>query len=603
MSEIGAHKPIELALSEQPLSDKEKALVKEAYGRLEVFEKGCAEYHKRARDARKIILLQDPYQDEFLTDAAGNPVPVNSPTRKIMQVQTLKSTYNHSVSDQMDNMPEAIMMPERPELQEMAEDLTDGVRFVMTRNRYEQVHHRRVKDFLGPGTAVTEIVWDPDMDYGKGNIALIRWPVENFLWDPMFDHIQDGRAAIKVSWYPLSWYAAHYPKQAPYVKAENNQHNQVGMPASQMDLESGDEGRAMLMEYWYRRYNARTRRYSVSVAYLAGGALLLNKENVFAHGLYPFVLDAMTQIEGTPVGDGMIQELAPMMRYINRYIHYLDENIRMASAAKLMADERSGIDMNDLADMSKRLIIGRNLADFPPQWLQTAPLSSVATNQLMQLQVDLKQDSGQNQFSRGETAGGVTAFSAIDALQNAGAKITRLRTGILNQGFEEMVNQILWLMSEFYTDDRMQMITGRDGKQRPVDLSASRLFGERVGRTVPPPPYSVQVQVQRRNPLRVQAMNETAIRAYSMAAQSGQYFPLSALFEMIDFDGKDRILPMLRALEEEQGMMQQVAAENEQLKQGMANLQQVNAQMGQALRGRPPEPEEGLPLQEEALVR
>lgn len=286
MSEIGAHKPIELALSEQPLSDKEKALVKEAYGRLEVFEKGCAEYHKRARDARKIILLQDPYQDEFLTDAAGNPVPVNSPTRKIMQVQTLKSTYNHSVSDQMDNMPEAIMMPERPELQEMAEDLTDGVRFVLTRNRYEQVHHRRVKDFLGPGTAVTEIVWDPDMDYGKGNIALIRWPVENFLWDPMFDHIQDGRAAIKVSWYPLSWYAAHYPKQAPYVKAENNQHNQVGMPASQMDLESGDEGRAMLMEYWYRRYNVRTRRYSVSVAYLAGGALLMLTEAL------PFPRDA-----------------------------------------------------------------------------------------------------------------------------------------------------------------------------------------------------------------------------------------------------------------------------------------------------------------------
>lgn len=606
MSEIGAQKPIEAVLSDQPLSEHEKDLVREAYGRLAVFERGCAEYHQRARDDRETLRLRDPHQDVAELDANGNVIGGNEPLRKTLQVQTLKSTFNNSVADQMDNMPEARMRPERPDLQEMAEDMTDAVHFVMERNRYPALHRRCVEDYLGVGTVVTQQMWDPDMDNGRGDIAILRWPLENFLWDPMIENIQESRALIKVAWYPMSWFAAHYPEQAPYVNAEDNQHNNVGVPTTLQDTLGEDEGRAMLMEYWYRRYDAAEKKYSINVAYLAGGALLLNKEKIYAHGMYPFVVLPMSPIEGTPAGDGMVSELAPMMRYINRYIHCLDENIRFSSAAKMLVDARAGVDPNDLADMSKRIITGKNLDNFPPQWLQTAPLTSVATNQLLHLQSDLKQDSGQNQFSRGETAGGVTAFSAIDALQAAGAKITRLRTLSLNQSYQEIVEQVIWLMSEFYTEGRKRMITGRDGNQREVDMTASRLFGERLGDAVPPPPYSVQVQVQRSNPLRIQAMNETAIKAYSMAAQAGQFFPLSVLFEIIDFDGKDRILPILRALEEQQDAIQQLAAENEQLKQGMSNLQSANAQMSQELggqsMGQPPDgmEEEGLPMQMEA---
>lgn len=593
MKDIGSHKPIEAVLVDQPLTASEKALVEEAYGRLVVFEQGCAPYHERAKEAREIIRLNDPHQDTVTVDAEGRPINTVEPVRRIMQVQTLKSTFNNSVADQVDNMPEAKLLPERPELQQVAEDLTDVTRFIFDINKFEQTHVRRVEDFLGPGTALTEVCWDADMDYGQGNIGIFRWPIENFLWDPLSESMQEGRAVIKISWHPLSWFNAHYPEQAAYIRAEDNEHNNVGVPASQIMNDTGDEGRAMLMAYWYRLYDSKTRRYSVNVAHLAGGALLYHQKNVYAHGKYPFVMDAMTNIEGVPVGDGMVVELAPMMRYINRYIHYLDENIRMSASAKLLVDERSGVDPNDMADMSKRIVTGKNLTDYTPGWLQTAPLTSVATNMLQALQSDLKQDSGQNQFSRGETAGGVTAFGAIDALQNAGAKITRLRTQKLNTGFQEIVEQVLWLLSEFYTEKRTRLITGRDGKLRDVDMSAEHLFGERAGKHLPPPPYSVQVQVQRRNPLRVQAMNETAIKAYSMAAQAGQVFPLSALFEIIDFDGKDRILPLLREMEEKTDIMSKLAAENEQLKAGIENLKDVNSRMTQSMvngAAMPPDP-------------
>lgn len=74
----------------------------EAYGRLQIWRDGCMEMHERAREARKILLLQDPKQD----------MGRKRLDKRTLQLQTLKSTFNNCVADQMDNMPDALMLPE-----------------------------------------------------------------------------------------------------------------------------------------------------------------------------------------------------------------------------------------------------------------------------------------------------------------------------------------------------------------------------------------------------------------------------------------------------------------------------------------------------------
>ena len=88
-----------------------------------------------------------------------------------------------------------------------------------------------------------------------------------------------------------------------------------------------------------------------------------------------------------------------------------------------------------------------------------------------------------------------------------------------------------------------------------------------------PPPYTVQVQVSRRNPLRVQAQNELYIQAYTMAAQAGQQFPLKLLFELLTVDGKDRIMPILEQVDQQTQMLEALQQENAALKESNANLQ------------------------------
>lgn len=601
----GAQKPLSGAGGQQPLTRGEQLLVKEAYKFLRIFQDGCRDYHDKIRDNREIVRMRDPYQDTGKKQE-GEP--------KMLQLQTLKSTFNNCVADQLDNMPEANLLPERPGLEGVAEDMSDVVRFVFNQNGYEELHRRRVEDYF-MGTALTQIMWDEDMDNGKGNVGIDIWPIENFLWDPYEPRLQDARALIKTTWHPLSWFAAHYPDKAQYVGSEDGEHDSVGLNAALQQL-SGDEGKAMLMEYWYRRYDAKKRRYTINVAFLAGGALLESKTDVYDHGMYPFVMEPFNYIAGQPVGDGLIDQLAPMMRYVNRYAHYIDENTRMAAKNRLLVRKNAQLDMNALVDFDQNIIEGTNIDDESVRWFQSKPLNGMVTQQMLQFQTDIKQDSGQSQWTRGETAGGVTAASAISALQEAGGKITREHTLMLNQGFKKIVEQVLWLVCQFYTNRQEQMITGKDGKAREVMMAASHLRGDdappeemppeevlmKVDELLPgangapglgsrirdrarnkaakrrknnlaPPPYTVQVQVSRRNPLRVQAQNELFIQAYTMAAQAGQQFPLKMLFELLTVDGKDRIMPVLEEVDQQTQMIQQLMQENAALKESNANMQ------------------------------
>lgn len=601
----GAQKPLSGMSGPQPLTPEEQMLTIEAYKFFRIFRDGCRDYHDKVRVNREILRMKDPYQDTG-KKLDGEP--------RMLQLQTLKSTFNNCVADQLDNMPEAALLPERPGLESVAEDMSDVVRFVFNQNGYEELHRKRVEDYF-VSTALTQIVWDEDMDNGKGNVAIDRWPIEQFLWDPQEPDIQNARALIKFTWHPMSWFAAHYPDKAQYIGSDDAEYDEHSLEGAVSKI-SGDEDRAMLMEYWYRRYDAKKRRYTINVAFFAGGALLENNTNVYNHGMYPFVMEPFNYIEGQPVGDGLIDQLAPMMRYVNRYAHYMDENARMSAKNRLLVRKNAQLDMEALADFDQNIIEGQNIDDESVRWFQSKPLNGMITQQMLQFQTDIKQDSGQSQWTRGETAGGVTAASAISALQEAGGKITREHTLMLNQGFKKIVEQVLWLVCQFYTNRQEQMITGKDGKAREVMMAASHLRGDdappeemppeellmqidqmlpgengmpglgsmirdrakkkaakRRKNSLAPPPYTVQVQVSRRNPLRVQAQNELFIQAYTMAAQAGQQFPLKMLFELLVVDGKDRIMPVLEQVDQQTQMLQALIQENQMLKESNANMQ------------------------------
>jgi len=588
----------EVFLDEQPLDEEEKELLETIYDRLDIFQRQNEQYHDAAKEAREILHMRDPNQDSWRKKQEAG--------KETLQLQTLKSTINNVIADQMLSMPEAKCLPETIDMQDAADDIQDMVHYVIyCANDFEKTHYRLCEDFYGPGTMVLQTAWDPDMNYGKGEIALIRWPIEAFLWDPTAENLQDCRAVMKLSWHPLSWFRSHFPENGKYVGSERGSHNNVGMTTAQEDAEGyGDEDRALLIEYWWREYDAKTRRYAIHVAYAAGNALLTVEKNVYNHGMYPFSILPCDTIEGSICGEGLVTQLAPMMRYINRYAAYIDMNLRMSSKGRLLIRKQSGIDAETLADWENDIVEGDNITPENIMWLQNQPFNSMINQMMLQLQTDLKQDSGANQFTRGETTGGIVSGKAINSLIQAGGKISSMRTEQIKYFFKDMVEQIIWLMSQFYDDDRTMMITGRTGERRVLKVDTKTLFGKKSKGAVNPPPYTVQIEISSRDPQRIANQNQMFMEAYTMAAQAQQFFPLSSLLQMLNLDGKDRLLPIVKNNEAYQQQMEalkqqveQMAAQLEQTGQENQNLRRQVQQMGnafqtvQARSGRPPNPE------------
>ena len=555
-------------LDDQPLDEEQKELLNTIYDRLDIFEELNRPYHEEAKKCRQIVHMDDPDQDSVKTRAKNG--------KKTLQLQTLKSTINNVVADQMLSMPEAKLLPETRDMQDAADDLQDMVHYVTyVANNFEALHYKRCEDFYGPGTAITQIVWDPEMGYGKGEIALLRWPLEAFLWDPTAENIQDCRAVMKVGWHPQSWYREHYPDEGRYVTADDGTHNNVGMTAGQEDADhASDEKRALMIEYWWREYNASKKRYTINVAYAAGGALLDVSRDVYAHGMYPFVLDVHDSIEGSLAGEGLVHELAPMMRYINRYASYIDTNLRYSSKGRMIVRRGSGIDREALADWENDIIEGDQIEQGVAwNWMQNQPFNSMISQMMTMMQSDLKADSGANQFTRGETTGGIVSGKAINSLIQAGGKVSSMRTEQLKYGFKQMVEQIIWLMAQFYDDERVRMITGRT---QETAINTKRLFGKKTKGAVNPPPYTVQIEVSSKDPQRIANQNQMFMEAYTMSAQAQQFFPLSALFEILNLDGKDKILPVIRSNETYQQQMMQLQQQVEQMGQQMEQMQAEN---------------------------
>lgn len=547
----------------QQLKQEDRDFVDMVYERLRIWKDGCTEMHERAKVARKILLLQDPYQD-----------PANTPReQRTLQLQTLKSTFNNCVADQIDNVMEAKMIPETLQAQSITDDINDIVRYIYEVNEYQAMHRMRVQDYLCTGTAVTQIMWDEDAANGDGDVAFIRVPVENFLYDPAEANIQEARALMKIDWHPLSWYKEHYPEEGKYVMSDEHTADAVGEQENQEEL-AADEPKAMLVEYWWRTYDAKRKKYKINMARLAGRVLLEKCEDLYEHGMYPFVVDVFTEIEGIPVGEGLVMELAPMMRYINRYAHYMDINIRYSSKARLLVNRSAGVDPEQLADLNQDIVECDRTSEDNIRFLESPQLTTLALNQMMQMQTDLKQDSGQNQFTRGETAGGVTAATAIVSLQEAGGKQTRMRTETLKRGFKRITEQVLWLVSQYYDEGRKVLITGENTEPREVDASPSRIMGKKSKGAIPPPPYTVRIQVERLNPNAISELNQLFIDVYKMSAEAGQSFPLSALFSIMNIEGKDKILPIIQSVEQTTQIMQQLSEQNQMLQQQVAEQQE-----------------------------
>ncbi len=547
---------------EQPLTEEEQDLVDTAYRLLELFEEKEQNIIQEIKHNRKIWELKDGIQDGSQTG------------EKVMQLPTLIANVESAVADQVDNMPEVQLLPETPEGRGAAQQMADVLHYILDRRGYKSMHRDVMVDAYVAKACILQTFWDPSLANGEGDVNVVRWPIESFRWDPAFDNIQDGRACFKLMWYPESWYREHYPDDSKYIRFGEDK-SRYGN-----DYSESNENITMLMEYWYRRYDAEKKQYAIHSAKIAGHALLESSEKeqpegVYAHGMYPFDIYTYRKVQGTPVGRSMIDDFIEPQRRINRLSHYIDENARMSARYKVLVSEQAKIDNEQLTDWNQQIVKVQGRPGDQVQQLVVHQLNP-QVDYHMQWLIDgvIKRESGQNQSARGEFGGGITAASAIQSLQEAGTKVSRMRTVDFQQVFASMCTKILWLAAQFYNKKRIFVITGDESREdQEIVVDRKLIYGKLPSNSaLPPPPYAVQVVAQRGNPQKIDAENQMVMQMFQMYIQNGVRLPIYDVISALHIPGKDRLLRLAQDMD----------ARNDEITMLTQQLQQMQLQ-GQAM--------------------
>ena len=477
----------------------------------------------------------DHWYDVPVTDAS-EPRPVTP---------IIQSTIENVRADLIDKMPEAIITADDPAHREIADVLSAVIRENHDQFRYEHEYGRMVRDLLVDGYMVQEIGYDASLNNGFGGAFIRHVDPRNIMFDPACSDIHDSRAVFKFTPHTRAWFAEHYPEKAVSMESDTF----LIRPMRDDLLYTRDYDSLLFIECWRRKYDPDTGAYSIYMQKFGGRQLLedsrdVKPEGYFAHGKYPFVVSCLYERRGSCLGYGFVDMFENMQRYSDKLDQIVLKNALMASHNKLLVTGASGFDVDDLRDWSKEVHRGENLNGVT--WFSTAPLPQYIISYIQSIREAVKEESGANDFSRGNTNSGVTAASAIAALQEASSKRARMAARELHGAFAEAVRQEIEVEREFSMfKRRVPVKQGADTQMRPFSgdmLEIETALGNRI-----PLEFSVSVKVQQENRFSITANNELVLAL----VQTG-IIPADVALKLLMFDGKEEAIAMVEAYKKEQ---------------------------------------------------
>ena len=161
---------------------------------------------------------------------------------------------------------------------------------------------------------------------------------------------------------------------------------------------------------------------------------------------------------------------------------------------------------------------------------------------------ELKEVSGNRDVSQGGTTSGLTAASAIAALQEAGSKLSRDMLKSAYRAFAKECYLIIELMRQFYDEQRVYRITGESGGVEYATFSAQMLRGVPGGVVGGvqlgdhEPVFDITVSAAKKSTFSRLSQNETAKECYQLGffAPANADAALAAL-DMMDFEGIEKV--------------------------------------------------------------
>ena len=480
-------------------------------------------------------------------------------------------------ADAMDNYPAPNVLPRAPDDEQTARVLSSVLPVVLEQADYEQVYSDTWWRKLKQGTGVKGVFWDPEQRGGVGEITVRPMNLLMLYWEPGVDDIQASPNFFSLSLEDTDQLTERWPQ------LEGHSTSALEVPHYLHDGGLDTSGKSVVVDWYYKKGNAEGRRV-LHYCKFCNGVVLYASENdpeyagrgFYDHGQYPFVFDPLFVEEDSPAGFGYIDVMKECQTAIDRMNHAMDENILLSSKQRYVLSDAAGVNEEELADFSRDIVhvVGR-LGDDSFRPLQTTGLQGNSLSYRNSRIEELKEISGNRDMTQGGTAGGVTAASAIAALQEAGSKLSRDMLKSAYRAFAKECYLIIDLMRQFYDEERIFRIIGETGRSEFVHFSGAALRaqalpgvgGVELGSREPV--FDIVVSAEKKSTFSRLSQNETAKECYQLGffAPRNADAALAAL-EMMDFEGIEKVRQRVRQNGTLARQLEQLQSQLVQLKQG-----------------------------------
>ena len=480
-------------------------------------------------------------------------------------------------ADAMDNYPAPNVLPRAPDDEQTARVLSSVLPVVLEQADYEQVYSDTWWRKLKQGTGVKGVFWDPEQRGGVGEITVRPMNLLMLYWEPGVDDIQASPNFFSLSLEDTDQLTERWPQ------LEGHSTSALEVPHYLHDGGLDTNGKSVVVDWYYKKRNAEGRRV-LHYCKFCNGVVLYASENdpeyagrgFYDHGQYPFVFDPLFVEEDSPEGFGYIDVMKECQTAIDRMNHAMDENVLLSSKQRYVLSDAAGVNEEELADFSRDIVhvVGR-LGDDSFRPLQTTGLQGNSLSYRNSRIEELKEISGNRDMTQGGTAGGVTAASAIAALQEAGSKLSRDMLKSAYRAFAKECYLIMDLMRQFYDEERVFRIIGETGRSEFVHFSGAALRaqalpgvgGVELGSREPI--FDIVVSAEKKSTFSRLSQNETAKECYQLGffAPRNADAALAAL-EMMDFEGIEKVRQRVRQNGTLAQRLEQLQSQLVQLKQG-----------------------------------
>ena len=478
-------------------------------------------------------------------------------------------------ADAMDSYPEPTVLPREPGDRKEAEVLTRILPVILKNNRFKRAYSQAWWNKLKSGCAVYGVFWDGGKLHGLGDIDIRSMDVLNLFWEPGVQSIQESEHFFSTELTPNRRLEEQYPQLAGKLGRSG------GQVSRYLYDDKVDTSEQSLVVDWYYHTVEQGRRVLQYCKFVGENVLYATENDPemagkgwYDHGQYPFVFDVLFPEEGSPCGYGYVDLCKSAQKQIDLMNQAILKNTLASATPRFFVRSDGAVNENEYADWTRPFVhTNGNLGADSIAPIRVPTLDSVYVAVLQNKIAEMKETAGNRDVMGGGTAGGVTAATAIAALQEAGGKLSRNMIDDGYEAFAEVLTLCIELVRQFYDMPRQFRLLGKKGVEfasfdnRSLKPKALLMGGYRV------PEFDLEVSAQNETPYKTMEYNQLALQLFQMGFfRSDMAEQALRCLELMEFKNKDALTEVIR---EGQKETKQKAWLTEALRRTVAMLDKV----------------------------